>query len=63
MIPCEFCGKPSQFAVWGRRACARCSERWFEVVLERLPANASAEAFQAVTDELVKQAQARRGAA
>lgn len=61
--PCEFCGKPSLYAVWGRRACPRCCERWVEVVAERFPAGADSEAVQALTEELVKQAKTKRGVA
>jgi hypothetical protein len=60
---CEFCGRPSTCAVWGHRACFWCAERWSQVAAERLPNGATADAARALTDELVKQAQQKRGAA
>jgi hypothetical protein len=63
MTPCEFCGRPATCAVWDHRSCFRCAERWAQVAAERLPNGATADAARALTEELVKLAQAKRGAA
>jgi hypothetical protein len=60
---CEFCGQPSVCTIWKHRACVRCCAAWQLVADKELPAKSSPESHQAFTDQLVKRAKAKRGAA